>query len=135
MRTVKRNWWEIDADGKVLGRLASRIAIILMGKHKPDYLPYLDIGDFIVVINAEKIKVTGSKLENKFYYRHSGYPGGLKSTTLKELLKKHPERVIMYAVKNMLPKNKLKKRRLKRLKIYAGSAHPHQAQKPQKVEV
>jgi len=135
MRTVKRNWWEIDADGKVLGRLASRIAVILMGKHKPDYLPYLDIGDFIVVINAEKIKVTGSKLENKFYYRHSGYPGGLKSTTLKELLKKHPERVIMYAVKNMLPKNKLKKRRLKRLKIYAGSAHPHQAQKPQKVEV
>jgi large subunit ribosomal protein L13 len=132
---IKRNWWVVDASGKILGRLATKIAYILMGKHKRDYTPYIDNGDFVVVINAEKIMVTGKKLEDKIYYHHTGYLGHLKSDTLGGLLEKHPERVIMLAVKRMLPKNKLQKKRLKRLKIYAGPEHPHSAQLPKQLEV
>jgi len=132
---IKRNWWVVDASGKILGRLATKIAYILMGKHKRDYTPYIDNGDFVVVINAEKIMVTGKKLEDKIYYHHTGYLGHLKSDTLGGLLEKHPERVIMFAVKRMLPKNKLQKKRLKRLKIYAGPEHPHSAQLPKQLEV
>ncbi len=127
---VKRDWVLVDASGQILGRLASKIARILMGKHKPTYTPHIDSGDFVVVLNASKIKVTGKKLRDKIYYHHSGYPGGLKEIRLEELLKNHPERVIYLAVKRMLPKNKLQAKRLRRLKIYSGSEHPHQAQKP-----
>lgn len=132
---IKRNWWLVDAGDKTLGRLASRIAMILMGKHKRDYTPYVDGGDFVVVINAERVHLTGKKLTDKIYYHHTGYLGHLKSISAGELLQKHPERLLMYAVKRMLPANRLRKRRLKRLKIYAGPEHPHIAQNPQKLEV
>lgn len=127
---VKRDWVLIDASGQVLGRLASKVARVLMGKHKPTYTPHIDSGDFVVVLNASKIRVTGKKLKDKIYYHHSGYPGGLKEIRLEELLKRHPERVIYLAVKRMLPKNKLQAKRLRRLKIYSDSKHPHQAQRP-----
>ncbi len=123
-----RKWYVIDATGKTLGRLASQIAYILRGKHKPYYTPFFDTGDYVVVINAEKVKVTGKKLENKIYYWHSGYPGGLKSRTLKEMLQKKPEWVIWHAVKGMLPKGPLGRKMLKKLKVYAGPDHPHKAQ-------
>jgi large subunit ribosomal protein L13 len=132
---VRRNWWVVDAAGKILGRLATKIAYVLMGKHKRDYTPYIDNGDFVIVVNAEKIKVTGKKLKDKIYYHHTGYLGHLKSISLEKLLEKHPERVIMLAVKRMLPKNKLQKKRLKRLKVYAGPTHPHSAQLPKPLEV
>jgi large subunit ribosomal protein L13 len=132
---VRRNWWVVDASGKILGRLATKIAYVLMGKHKRDYTPYIDNGDFVIVVNAEKIKVTGKKLKDKIYYHHTGYLGHLKSISLEKLLEKHPERVIMLAVKRMLPKNKLQKKRLKRLKVYAGPTHPHSAQLPKPLEV
>jgi len=132
---IKRDWWLVDASGKILGRLATKIANILMGKHKRNYTPYIDNGDFVVVINAEKIRITGKKLEDKIYYHHTGYLGHLKSIPLWRLLEKHPERVIMLAVKRMLPKNKLQKKRLKRLKIYRGPEHPHSAQLPKPMEV
>ncbi len=132
---INRKWWLIDAEGKTLGRLSTKIATILMGKHKRDYTPYIDNGDFVVVINAEKIRVTGNKLKDKIYYHHTGYLGHLKSIPLEKLLEKHPERVIMFAVKRMLPKNKLQKKRLKRLKVYAGSEHPHSAQLPEPLGV
>jgi large subunit ribosomal protein L13 len=125
---LKPEWRVINADGKTLGRLSSEIATLLQGKHRAGYVPYLNTGDYVVVINAEKIRVTGSKLEQKKYYRHSGYHGGLKETTLQELLATYPERVIQQSVKGMVPKNTPGKRMLSRLKVYAGENHPHSAQ-------
>lgn len=132
---VVRNWWLIDAEGKILGRLASEVAKLLKGKHKVYYQPDVDCGDFVVIINAEKIRVTGKKLENKIYYFHTNYPGGLKERSLRWMLEHKPEEVIRLAVKRMLPKNKLGHRMLKRLKIVVGPNHPYQAQKPQPLEV
>ena len=132
---ITRKWYVVDADGQVLGRLASKLAAVLRGKHKPQYTPFLDMGDHIVVVNAEKIVLTGNKLENKVYYRHSGYPGGLKETTCKKLLETHPERVIMMAVKGMLPHNALGRAMLKKLRVYAGPDHEHQAQEPEPLTV
>jgi len=125
---VKREWHVVDASGKTLGRLASQVAKLLMGKHKPIYVPYLDTGDYVVVVNAAKVSVTGKKAEQKVYYRHSGYPGGLKSFTFKELSASHPTRVIELAVKGMLPKNRLGRAMFKKLKVYVGGDHPHHAQ-------
>ena len=125
---LKPEWQVVDAEGKTLGRLSSEIATILQGKHRPGYVSYLNTGDYVVVINAEKIRVTGNKLEQKKYYRHSGYHGGLKETTLQELLATYPERVIQQSVKGMLPKNTPGKRMLSRLKVYGGENHPHGAQ-------
>ena len=132
---IERKWYLIDAEGETLGRLASRIAMVLRGKHKPIYTPSVDTGDFVVVINASKISVTGNKLTQKHYYRHSGYPGGLKDVRLDKLMEKHPEEVIRKAVKGMLPKNKLQANMLKRLKVYAGAEHEHAAQKPELIKV
>ena len=128
---VVHDWHVIDASGKVLGRLASEVAQILRGKHKPIYSPHIDTGDYVVVINAGGIVVTGKKAQNKIYYHHSGYPGGLKESRAEELLSRHPERLLQLAVKGMLPKTKLGRSMLKKLKVYAGNQHPHQAQKPQ----
>jgi len=125
----------VDASDKVLGRLSTRVARILQGKHKSQYSPHLDCGDFVVVVNADKFRITGNKLMNKVYYSHSFYPGGLKAINLKLMLEKHPERIIYHAVSGMLPKNKLRQRRLRRLKIYIGTNHPHQAQSPQTIEL
>jgi large subunit ribosomal protein L13 len=130
---IEREWFVVDAEGKTLGRLASEIAKVLKGKHKPIYSPHLDVGDFVIVINAEKVRVTGHKLEQKFYYRHSGYPGGLKSISLRDQLARHPTRVLKAAVRGMLPKSKLGRRMIKKLKIYAGEEHPHQAQQPKEL--
>ena len=121
-------WHVIDAEGKTLGRLSSEIAVLLQGKHKPIYVPYLNTGDYVIVINAEKVRVTGKKLEQKMYYRHSGYHGGLKEETLTQVLKKKPTRVLQHSVKGMLPKNSMGRRMLSRLKLYAGDKHPHEAQ-------
>jgi large subunit ribosomal protein L13 len=131
---IEREWYVVDAEGQTLGRLASRIAPILRGKHKPVYTPHLDCGDFVVVVNAEKVRVTGRKLDQKVYYRHSGYPGGLTGIRLRDQLDKHPERVLQAAVRGMLPKNKLGRRMIKKLKVYAGDSHPHQAQQPKPLE-
>ena len=128
---IERKWYLVDAEDRILGRLASRIATILMGKDKPWYCDFLDTGDFLIVVNADKVMLTGKKWENKMYYSHSGYPGGLKEIRAKDLLGKHPERLMKFAVKGMLPKNKLGRKMLKKLKVYAGSDHPHQAQKPE----
>ena len=128
IRDRKPAWHVVDADGKTLGRISSEIAVLLQGKHKPGYVPYLNTGDYVVVVNAEKIHVTGKKIEQKKYYRHSGYHGGLKETNLQQMLDKHPDRVIKQSVKGMLPKNVPGRRMLGRLKVYAGSDHPHQAQ-------
>lgn len=128
---VERKWYIIDAEGQTLGRLASEAASILRGKHKPQFTPHVDTGDFVVIINAEKIVVTGNKLQDKFYYRHSGYPGGLKKTSLKDMLNKHPERALQNAIFGMLPKNRLGNALKKKLKIYAGAEHPHAAQQPE----
>lgn len=133
--SIERRWWLIDAKGKTLGRLASQIAKILRGKTKVEYTPHLDTGDFVVVINAEKVNVTGKKLTDKVYYWHSMYPGGLRSKTLKELLDERPEEVIIRAVRGMLPKNPLGRRMLKKLKVYRGPDHPHQAQRPERLEM
>ena len=132
---IERRWYVVDAEGKTLGRLATRIADTLRGKGKPQYTPHVDTGDFVVVVNAEKITVTGKKLDEKIYYRHSGYPGGLKQRTLREQLDRRPTEVLRTAVKGMLPKNKLAARQLTKLKIYAGPEHPHTAQAPQPLEV
>jgi large subunit ribosomal protein L13 len=132
---ITRHWYVVDADGKTLGRLASRIAAILKGKHKPIYAPHTDVGDYVIVINADKIHVTGRKMLQKMYHHHSGYPGGLKSISLRDLLQRHPTRAIEFAVKGMLPKNRLGRRMFKKLKVYGGSDHPHQAQKPQVLEL
>lgn len=132
---IEREWFVVDAEGQTLGRLASRIAPILRGKHKTSYSPYLDCGDFVIVVNAEKVRVTGRKLDQKFYHRHSGYPGGLTSISLRDQLGKHPERVLSAAVRGMLPKTKLGRRMIKKLKVYAGNAHPHEAQQPKVLEL
>ncbi len=132
---IKREWVLIDAEGQPLGRLASKIALILQGKRKRIYTPHIDTGDFVVVVNAEKVKLTGKKLDQKLYYHHSGYPGGMHVRTARQIMEKHPDRLIREAVRRMLPKNKLGRRMLKRLKIYAGGEHPHKAQKPQPFDV
>jgi len=132
---IEKGWYLIDAEDKVLGRLASKIAVILRGKHKPIFTPHMDAGDYVVVVNADKVILTGNKLEKKIYYHHSGYVGGLKEATVKEMLLRRPENLIKLAVKGMLPKNSLGRRQLTKLKIFAGQDHPHQAQKPQKLEI
>lgn len=129
-RDIERKWYLFDAENKTLGRFATQIARKLIGKDKPQFTPHLDMGDFVVVINASKVKVTGKKFMDKIYYRHSGYPGGLKQTNFRDMLAKHPERVIEMAVKRMLPKNKMQAKRMNRLNVYAGPAHKQQAQKP-----
>jgi large subunit ribosomal protein L13 len=134
-KDIEREWWVIDATDKTLGRLAAQVANLLMGKHKPIYAPHIDTGDYVVVINAAKVKVTGKKAEQKIYYRHSGYPGGLKSPSFKEVFSREPVRVIELAVKGMLPHNRLGRAMFKKLKVYTGSEHPHQAQVRKKVMV
>ena len=129
--TVKRAWFLVDAENKTLGRLASEVARRLRGKHKPEYTPHVDTGDYIVVINAEKVKVTGRKAEDKIYYHHSGYPGGIKSLTFNELLARHPERILERAIKGMLPRNALGRDMYRKLKVYTGKDHPHTAQQPE----
>lgn len=129
--TVERRWWIVDAEGQNLGRLASVIADTVRGKRSPWYTPHVDTGDFVVVVNAERIAVTGNKLRDKRYWRHSGYPGGIKSRTLAEQLERRPEEVIRMAVRGMLPKNRLGRKQLLKLKVYAGPEHPHEAQQPQ----
>ena len=129
-KDVEKKWYVIDATDKPLGRLASKIAVLLLGKHKPIYTPHVDTGDYVIVINAEKVKLTGKKWDNKIYYRHSGYPGGLKKIKAAEMLVKHPTRIVEYAVKGMLPKNILGRRQFKKLKVYSGPNHPHSAQQP-----
>ncbi|MFT4980156.1 MAG: large subunit ribosomal protein L13 [Myxococcota bacterium] len=128
---VQHGWYVIDAEGQTLGRLATRIATALRGKHKPTFNQHLDCGDYVVVLNAEKIVLSGKKLDNKHYYRYSGHPGGLKATSARTMLEKHPERVITFAVKGMLPKNRLARQVLKKLRVYAGAEHPHAGQDPQ----
>lgn len=132
---ASRRWYLVDAKDQILGRMASQIASVLKGKHKPIYSPHQDVGDFVVVVNAEKINVTGNKLKDKMYYRHSGYPGGQKGISLQQMLQKQPERVIELAVKRMLPKNSLGRRMYLKLKVYAGPDHPHKAQLPEQLEL
>ena len=132
---ITREWYLVDAEGKTLGRLATQIATILRGKNKPDFTPHIDTGDFVVVINAEKVHVTGNKREQKTYWRHSGYPGGIRSRTLNEMLERQPEEVLRKAVKGMLPRNKLGRAQLTKLKVYAGTEHPHAAQQPKELEI
>lgn len=132
---VERRWYVVDAEGQTLGRLASQVAAILRGKHKPIYSPAVDCGDFVVVVNADKIAVTGQRMEQKMYYRHSGYPGGLRELTLRQQLEKHPTRPLELAVRGMLPKNRLGRKMIKKLKVYAGPEHPHQAQQPEVLEL
>jgi large subunit ribosomal protein L13 len=131
----ERNWLVVDANGKTLGRLATQIADTLRGKRKPQYTPHCDVGDFVIVVNAEKVAVTGNKRQEKRYYRHSGYPGGLRSRTFEEMIARRPEEVLRLAVKGMLPRNRLGRQQLRKLKIYAGPEHPHQAQQPAPMEV
>ncbi len=132
---VERKWYVVDAEGKTLGRLASEIANVLRGKNKPIYTPHVDTGDYVIVVNAEKVKVTGKKLEQKIYYHHSEYVGGMKETTLKDMMKKKPEFVITHAVKGMLPKGPLGRQMLKKLHVYAGPEHKHEAQKPETMNI
>ncbi len=132
---IQREWWVVDAAGQTLGRMATRIATILRGKHKPMYTPHMDCGDHVIVINAGKIQVTGKRLDQKVYYRHSGYPGGLKSITLRDQLQKHPTRAIQLAVRGMLPKNRLGRQMIKKLRVYASDTHPHEAQQPKVLEL
>jgi large subunit ribosomal protein L13 len=134
-REIEQSWYVVDAEGETLGRLATEIADVLRGKRKPAYTPHVDTGDFVIVVNAEKVHVTGKKLEQKIYYRHSGYPGGLRQRTLAEQLQRRPEEVIRKAVKGMLPRNRLGRAQLRKLKVYAGPDHPHAAQKPETMEV
>lgn len=130
---IARQWFVVDAENVVLGRLATKVANVLRGKHKPIYTPSVDTGDFVIVLNADKIALTGSKLSGKVYYRHTGFPGGIKSATAGEMLARKPEELIRKAVKGMLPKNKLSRHMIKKLKIYTGSAHPHEAQQPKQL--
>lgn len=132
---AERKWFVVDATDMILGRLAARIAHILRGKHKPTFTPHMDCGDYVVVINAEKVQVTGDRLDTKFYYRHSQYPGGFRQVSLRRMLATHPERVIEAAVKGMLPHNRLGRKMAKKLKVYAGSTHPHTAQKPEALDI
>ncbi|SFI35440.1 LSU ribosomal protein L13P [Tindallia magadiensis] len=134
-KEVERKWYVVDAEGKTLGRLSTQIAMVLMGKHKPEYTSHIDTGDYVVVINAEKVTLTGKKLDQKFHVRHTGYPGGQRKVSLRNVLDKHPERVIEHSVKGMLPKNRLGRQMYKKLKVYAGSEHAHQAQQPEALEV
>ena len=134
-QTVKRGWYVVDADGKTLGRLASELARRLRGKHKPEYTPHVDTGDYIVVVNAEKIRVTGRKLSDKLYHRHTGYIGNLKTESLQQLLERAPEQALTLAVKGMLPHNALGRQMLKKLKVVSGEAHPHGAQQPKALEI
>ena len=131
----ERDWYLVDAEGKTLGRLATQIADVLRGKRKPTYTPHVDVGDFVIVVNAEKVAVTGNKLEQKRYWRHSGYPGGIRSRTLGEMLDRRPEEVLRKAVKGMLPRNRLARQQLRKLKVYAGPDHPHEAQRPEPLAV
>lgn len=133
--TIKREWLLIDADGQTLGRIATEIATRLRGKHKPEYTPFLDTGDYVVVINASKVKVTGNKTHDKVYYHHTGYPGGIKSESFDKLLARKPEAVIENAVRGMLPKGPLGREMFRKLKVYAGAEHKHAAQQPQKIEI
>ena len=142
MRTYQANaqdrervWYVVDAENKTLGRLATQIANVLRGKRKPTYTPHVDVGDFVIVVNAEKVAVTGDKREKKVYWRHSGYPGGIRSRTLGDMLEKRPEEVIRKAVKGMLPRNRLARAQLRKLKVYAGPEHTHQAQRPEQLEI
>ncbi|RMH60175.1 MAG: 50S ribosomal protein L13 [Calditrichaeota bacterium] len=130
-----KNWFIVDARGKTLGRLASQVAHVLKGKHKPTYGTHYDMGDFVVVVNAEHVRLSGNKMQQKTYFSHSGYPGGEKITPVRLMLQRHPERVIMFAVKGMLPKNSLGRRMLKKLKVYAGEEHPHAAQQPKPLDI
>ena len=132
---IERRWYIVDAEDKVLGRIATEIARVVRGKHKPHFTPHLDTGDFVIVINAEKVRLTGNKLEGKMYYKHSGYTGSLKATPAGKMLEKHPERVIMHAVRGMLPKNRLGRKLLTKVKVYKGSKHPHEAQKPEVLNI
>ena len=132
---IQREWFVVDAEGQTLGRLASKVAALLRGKHKPIFTPWLDCGDYVVVVNADKLTVTGKRLDTKVYYRYSGYPGGIKSITLRGQLDKHPDRVLMAAVKGMLPHNRLGRHMIKKLKIYAGPAHPHASQQPKALDI
>lgn len=131
---IEKKWYVIDAEGKVLGRLATEVASILRGKHKPIYTPHVDTGDFVIVINADKVKLTGKKLEQKKYYYHSGYPGGLKSVSYNRMMEENPEKAIELAVKGMMPKNKLGRQMFKKLKVYSGPEHKHEAQQPELYE-
>ncbi len=133
-KDVERKWWLVDAEDQVLGRLASRIVLVLRGKHKPIYSPHMETGDFVVVVNAEKVKITGNKREENLYYRHSGYPGGLKTEVLGKILVKKPTFPLEHAIKGMLPKGKMGRKIFLNVKIYAGPEHPHEAQKPEKLE-
>lgn len=135
LRDIKRDWYVVDAEGKTLGRLATRIAHILRGKHKPEFTSHLDLGDYIVVINAEKIKVTGNKLKDKIYYHHTGYQGGIKDISLEKLLKRAPERVLQLAVKRMIPRGPLGRDVFSKLKVFAGAQHAHMAQQPKVLEI
>jgi len=135
LKEIERNWYVIDLDGKVLGRTATEIARILRGKHKPTFSPSVDVGDFVVVINAEKLLLTGNKINDKMYYHHTGYPGGIRSINAAQQLEKKPEDLVFKAVRGMLPKNRLGRQMLKKLKVYAGSEHPHSAQKPNVLEI
>lgn len=132
---IERRWYVVDAQGKTLGRLATRIATVLKGKHKPQYSPFMDTGDFVIVINADKIHVTGRKKDDHIYYRHSGYPGGLSRISLRDQLSQHPTRAVARAVRGMLPKNRLGRRMIRKLKVYAAPEHPHAAQQPEKLEI
>jgi len=132
---IERRWYLVDAEGKTLGRVASRVAAILRGKTKPIFTPFLDTGDHVIVVNADKIVVTGRKQDRKLYYHHSGYPGGLKVTSFRKMLQDHPERVLEHAIRGMLPRNRLGRSMAKKLKVYAGPVHPHEAQKPVRLEL
>jgi large subunit ribosomal protein L13 len=132
---VKRDWYIVDATGKVLGRVAAEVARRLRGKHKPEFTPHVDTGDYIVVVNADKLRVTGNKTKDKLYHRHTGYPGGIYSTSFEKLQQKHPERVLQLAVKGMLPKGPLGYAMIKKMKVYAGGEHPHTAQQPKTLEI
>ncbi len=132
---IKRRWYLVDAENKVLGRMATRIADILRGKHKPSYTPNVDTGDFVIVINAEKVAVTGKKAQQKVYQRYSGYPGGLREIKYADMQRKHPDRIIRLAVQRMIPRNRLGRKMIRKLKIYAGPDHPHQAQKPESLSI
>lgn len=134
-QAVQRNWYVVDAEGQTLGRLASELAIILRGKHKPQYTPHVDTGDFVVVVNADKVVLTGRKAEKKVYHRHTGYPGGLKSTSFETMMRRKPAEVLRKAVSGMMPKTRLARQQVKKLKVYAGPEHPHEAQTPEPYEV
>jgi large subunit ribosomal protein L13 len=132
---IKRDWWLVDATDQTLGRLSAKLAMILQGKNKPVYTPHIDTGDFVVVVNVEKMRITGRKLDQKIYYRHTGYAGGQRAVAMRDLMSKHPERVLSHAVKGMLPKNRLSSAQLKKLKIFSGPEHTHAAQQPRVLEI